>query len=167
MFDWDQDLDEAVAPRVIPVYEPAVAQARPGTGGRLAVLLGVPVLAALGWGGVQWSGVTVWSSASAPVAVSVAAFGGARLTGAPDAGNVATAMAPLPPLQVYGPEQIAAFQAGIARFSADDLRAHVAGTAAQLGDGSGPLAPFLSDALALARHEMARRGIADPGAGRP
>jgi len=67
-------------------------------------------------------------------------------------------------LRVYGPEQVAAFRRGIARFSDADLLTHASGLERDLAAG-GSLAPWLADMLALSRHEMARRGL--PGTAHP
>jgi hypothetical protein len=159
MFDWDRDCEAETARRSLPLVPQPVAQAPerrgpPAPTGTAPWWLGslaVAIVLALAWQVASAPGPR------APMPVSLAAFGGVPL------GATEAALPPLPDLRVYGPRQVAAFQAGLARFPDPDLILFADQTRAAMDDSPESLTPYHLDSLSLTDHEIARRGLLVPG----
>lgn len=173
MFDWDRDFEDTVRGRKIMPHagEPAsgrpepvkAAQTAPRPGRRrLPLLLMLLALVPVGAGALNLlseTGVSGLVGASTQAAAPGSAVGLGRLF--PQSAALAQReIPPLPPMQIYGERQMAAFQRGIARFPDPELQEWSAHLAQEL-DAARP-ARFLAhhvDMLALTRHELARRGL--------
>lgn len=148
MFDWDRDHGDLIMARACAPAPSAPArrwQWLPDSVGSAAVAV---VLACALW---------LWPSASSDARLNptLAAFGlPADMLTAPPATALPAG------LIVYGAEEAERFRLGLSRFADRDLLVYADETRRMLADLTGPLAPFLADALLLAEAELTRRGLA-------
>jgi len=153
MFDWDRDCEAettrpgfAVGHTAIPQPNAATPKVRAPRAWRAPVAGSLVAVVLLSGG---------WSLASPRtdpqrMAVSLSAFG-------MPAAIAAEPVALMPVLRVYGARQVAAFQAGIARFTDADLILFASQTQVSLRTST---ADDLLDTRDLIAFEVARRGLA-------
>lgn len=147
MFDWDQDFDDVIKTRPIPVAVPAV---QPGSGRirRALLTFGMPlaVVAAL-WGANH-------STPGGPM-VAVSAVGLMSFlspVSMPDG------------LLTYDQSHFDNFRAGIARFSDAELLAYAVATQRDHAESRLADRDWAHDMLILTRQEIDRRGLVQPPA---